>query len=92
MVGIPEYCQTKKDWQNAVSFAVKTNSGKRILYSRLKHLRDDHFMKVLKEGSKRKPSEELTEEDYELVDNPAAAKYKIGVTDFEINALMEVLA
>ena len=80
MVGIPEYCQTKKDWQNAVSFAVKTNSGKRILYSRLKHLRDDHFMKVLKE------------EDYELVDNPAAAKYKIGVTDFEINALMEVLA
>ena len=80
MVGIPEYCQTKKDWQNAVDFAVKTNSGKRILYSRLKHLRDDHFMKVLKE------------EDYELVDNPAAAKYKIGVTDFEINALMEVLA
>ena len=92
MVGIPEYCQTKKDWQNAVSFAVKTNSGKRVLYSRLKHLRDDHFMKVLKDASKGKPAEELTDEDYELVDNPAAAKYKIGITDSEINALMEVLA
>lgn len=92
MVGIPEYCQTKKDWQNAVSFAVKTNSGKRVLYSRLKHLRDDHFMKVVKDASKGKPSEELTDEDYELVDNPAAAKYKIGITDSEINALMEVLA
>ena len=92
MVGIPEYCQTKKDWQNAVSFAVKTNNGKRVLYSRLKHLRDDHFMKVLKDASKGKPSEELTNEDYELVDNPAAAKYKIGITDAEINALMEVLA
>ena len=92
MVGIPEYCQTKKDWQNAVSFAVKTNSGKRVLYSRLKHLRDDHFMKVLKNASKGKPVEELTDEDYELVDNPAAAKYKIGITDSEINALMEVLA
>jgi hypothetical protein len=92
MVGIPEYCQTKKDWQNAVDFAVKTNNGKKILYSRLKHLRDDHFMKALKEGSKGKPVEELTEEDYELMDNPAAAKYKIGITDFEINALMEVLA
>ena len=45
MVGIPDYCQTKKDWQNAVDFAVKTNSGKRILYSRLKHLRDDHFIR-----------------------------------------------
>lgn len=92
MVGIPEYCQTKKDWQNAVDFAVKTNSGKRVLYSRLKHLRDDHFMKVLKNASKGKPVEELTDEDYELVDNPAAAKYKIGITDSEINALMEVLA
>ena len=92
MVGIPDYCQTKKDWQNAVDFAVKTNSGKRILYARLKHLRDDHFMKVLKDASKGKPSEELTDEDYELVDNPAAAKYKIGITDAEINALREVLA
>ena len=87
MVGIPDYCQTKKDWQNAVDFAVKTNNGKRILYSRLKHLRDDHYMKVLKDASKGKLSKELT-----LVDNPAAAKYKIGITDAEINALMEVLA
>ena len=92
MVGIPDYCQTKKDWQNAVDFAVKTNNGKRVLYARLKHLRDDHYMKVLKDSSNGKPSEELTDEDYELVDNPAAAKYKIGITDAEINALMEVLA
>ena len=47
---------------------------------------------MLKDASKGKPAEELTDEDYELVDNPAAAKYKIGITDAEINALMEVLA
>ena len=49
MVGIPKYCQTKKDWQNAVDYAVKHNTGKTELYSRLQHLRDDHYMNVLKE-------------------------------------------
>lgn len=91
MVGIPIYCQTKKDWQNAVEYAVSHKTGKRELYSRLQHLRDDHFMNVLKESSKNKPVEKQTPEDYEAVDNPAAAKYRLGFTDPEINALMEAL-
>ncbi len=91
MVGIPKYCQTKKDWQNAVSYAVKYNMGKAELYSRLQRLRDDHYMNVLKEKSKDKPAEEQTADDYEAVDDPAAEKYKLGFSDAEINALMEVL-
>lgn len=92
MVGIPTYCQTKKDWQNAVEYAVQKNTGKRELYIRLQHLRDDHYMNVLKESSKGKPTEEQTPDDYEAVDNPAANKYRLGFTDAEINTLMEALA
>ena len=91
MVGIPKHCQTKKDWRNAVDYAVAHNTGKAELYSRLEHLRDDHYMNVLKESSREKPVEEQTPEDYEEVDNPAAEKYKLGFSDAEINALMEAL-
>lgn len=91
MVGIPRYCQTKKDWQNAVDYAVAYNTGKSELHSRLEHLRDDHYMNVLKESSKGKPAEEQTPDDYEPIDNPAAEKYRLGFTDNEIDALMEAL-
>lgn len=91
MVGIPKYCQTKNDWQNAVDYAIQHNTGKTELYSRLHHLRDDHYMNVLKEESKEKPAEELTPEDYEPVDNPAAEKYRLGFTDSEIEKMMEAL-
>lgn len=91
MVGIPNHCQTKKDWQNAVDYVVAHNTGKTELYSRLEHLRDDHYMNVLKESSRGKPVEEQTPEDYEEVENPAAEKNKLGFSDTEINALMEAL-
>ena len=54
-------------------------------------MRDDHYMNVLKEESKEKPVEEQTPEDYEPVDNPAAEKYRIGITDEEIENMMEAL-
>lgn len=92
MVGIPESCQTKKDWQNAVKYAASNNEGKMIMFRRLEHLRDDHFMKVLKKGSESKKPEELTDDDYELVDNPSAPRHRLGFTDGEITAMMEVLA
>ena len=41
--------------------------------------------------SKTKPVEEQTPEDYEPVDNPAAEKYRIGITDEEIENMMEAL-
>lgn len=91
MVGIPKECQTKKDWQNAVDYAVKHNTGKTELYSRLQHLRDDHCMNVLKEESKEKPVEEQTADDYESMDNPASEKYRLGITDEEIEKMMEAL-
>lgn len=91
MVGIPEYCQTKKDWQNAVEYAVKNNTGKTELYNRLRHLRDDHYINVLKEESKSKPVEEQTPEDYEPVENRNAEKYRLNFTDNEIEKLMEAL-
>lgn len=91
MVGIPKHCQTKKDWQNAVDYAVSHNTGRTELRSRLQHLRDDHYMNVLKEESKTKPAEEQTADDYEAVDNPAAEKYRLGFADSEINDLMEAL-
>ena len=91
MVSIPSYCQTKKDWQNAVNYAIEHKTGKSELRHRLEHLRADHYMNVLKESSKDKPVEEQTPDDYEPVDNPTAPKYKIGITDTEINALLEAL-
>jgi len=91
MVGIPKECQTKKDWQNAVDYAVRHNTGKTELHSRLRHLRDDHYMNVLKEESKEKPVEEQTADDYESMDNPASEKYRLGITDEEIEKMMEAL-
>ncbi len=91
MEGIPEYCQSKTDWQNAVDYAVKTGSNKAELYQRLKHLRDDHFINVLKEESAGKDSEELTPDDFEPKEDCNAEKYKLGFTDAEIESLMEKL-
>lgn len=91
MVGIPATCDTKTDWENAVEYAVVHNAGKGEMKSRLEHLRDDHYKLVLKESSKDVPVEEQTPEDYEKVEDPAAEKNKLAVSDEWINALIAKL-
>lgn len=91
MVGIPKECQTKDDWRNAVSYAKENSVGKTEMKARLEHLRDDHFVNVLKEASKGKDAEELTPDDFENAEDPAAEKTRLGFTDEEIEELMEEL-
>mgnify|MGYP007069864697 FL=1 len=92
MVGIPASCNTKADWENAVEYAVVHNTGKGGLKSRLEHLRDDHYKLVLKESSKDVPVEEQTADDYEKVEDPAAEKNKLAVSDEWINTLIAKLS
>lgn len=91
MVGIPKKCETKRDWQNAVSYAIEKNVGRSEMYNRLKHLRDDYTKLVLKASSQDVPAEEQTVDDFESVEDPAAEKFRLGFTNEEINKLMEDL-
>lgn len=105
MVGIPTYCKTKADWQNAVTYALRHGKEKDVLTARLKTLRDDVYLrKLTSEASARiademKAAEEAGEEyqesvtdaDFELVANPKARKTVLGFTDDEINALIAQL-
>lgn len=88
MVGIPSKYNTKKDYENAVDYAVKTNSGKGEVARVLHDLQDNVYMLVLKETSKDVPAEEQKADDFEKVLNPACKKNKLGFTDQEINALL----
>ena len=88
MVGIPRDFQTKKDYENAVDYVIKNQTGISVMMSRLKNLKDDVYINVLKEFSKSKPSEELTQEDYERVESPACEKNRLGITDEEIGKMM----
>lgn len=91
MVGLPKYCQTKEDWQNAVDYAKEHEVVKPEMRARLIDLRDNYFTKSLKKSAEGKEAEELTASDFEDVENPAAPKFKLGFSDVEINNLLEVL-
>lgn len=88
MIGVPSVYNTKKDYENTVAYAVKTNSGKAEVARALHDLQDNIYMLVLKESSKDVPAEDQTANDYEKVENPACKKNKLGFTDAEINALL----
>ena len=75
MVGIPKVYNTKQDYENAVAYAVKTNSGKAEVARALHDLKDV-------------PAEEQTADDYKKVENPNCKKNQLGFTDEEIDALL----
>ena len=88
MVGIPKVYNTKQDYENAVAYTVKTNSGKAEVARALHDLKDNVYMLVLKESSKDVPAEEQTADDYKKVENPNCKKNQLGFTDEEIDALL----
>ena len=89
MVGVPKSFNTKKDYENAVDYACATNSGKGELARALHDLKDNTTMLVLKKSSEKVPAEEQTADDYEVVENPACKKSRLGFTDAEIDALLK---
>jgi hypothetical protein len=88
MVGFPKDLKTKKDWQNAVDYAIATGSGKAELKTRLVELKGFTTVLVLKETSRGKEAEEQTPDDYEPVPDPACEKIRLGFTDSEIDKLI----
>jgi hypothetical protein len=88
MVGFPKMLKTKKDWENAVAYAIATGEGKAELKNSLLDLKGFTTVLVLKKASKGKPAEEQTPEDFEAVADPACEKNRIGFTDSEIDVLI----
>jgi hypothetical protein len=91
MVGFPKELKTKQDWINAASYAASTGDGKAALKKRLSELKSNTSVLVLKAASASKDPEEQTEADFEMVDDLACEKLRLGFTDQEIDQLVEVL-
>lgn len=91
MIGFPKSLTSKKDWENAVSYAIENKEGKGALISRLENLRDNIYIKTLKESSKEKSSEEQTPDDYEEAEDPNPTKKRLGIDDVEINKWIKEL-
>lgn len=92
MVGFPKELKTKRDWINTANYVKSTGDGKAAFQRRLLELKSHTTVLVLKPASASKPAEEQTEADFKLVDDPNCEKLRLGFTDQEIDALMEVLA
>jgi len=88
MIGLPIDLFTKKDWRNAVDYAISTGTGKDVMASRLQGLRQNTKMNVLRAESADKPSEDLTPEDFEAIDNPNSEFARLGFTNAEIDGLI----
>jgi hypothetical protein len=89
MYGVPNRLNTRQDWINAAEYAEK-NGGQAELAARLRELRDNTKMKVLKAGI-TKAVEEQTDEDYQEIDDLGCEKIRLGFTDAEINAMINKL-
>jgi len=87
MVGYPNTLSTKTDLLNAYRYAKTTGDGKAALRSRLLTIKENTKILVLKKSSASKDSEEITPEDFELVNDPGAEKIRLGITDAEIDEL-----
>jgi len=88
MVGLPDNLFTKKDWYNAVDYAMSTGDGKDVMIARLNNLKSNTKINILKETSAAIPAEEQTPEDFESVDDPNCELVRLGFTETEINSLI----
>jgi len=87
MVGLPIDLFTKKDWNNAVDYAVSTGDGRDVMAARLENLKNNTKMNVLRKESVGKPADELTPDDFEAVDDPNSEFARLGFTVAEIDGL-----
>jgi len=88
MVGLPNNLLTKKDWLNAVDFAVSTGQGRDVMIARLNGLKQNTKMNVLKNASAGKSAEDQTPDDFESVDDPNCEMLRLGFTEAEIDGLI----
>jgi hypothetical protein len=88
MVGIPNDLLTKKDWYNAVEYAMSTGDGKSVMLSRLNNLKSNTTINVLKKTSEKIPADEQTADDFEAVSDPNCEMARLGFTLEEVESLI----
>jgi hypothetical protein len=88
MVGIPENLLTKKDYYNAVDYAISTGNGSDVMRSRLQNLKLNVKINVLKKSSEGKPAEDQTLDDFEQINDPNCEMARLGFTGAEIDGLI----
>jgi hypothetical protein len=91
MIGLPNNLLTKKDWQNAVEYAISTGDGKEVMIARLNSLKENTTINVLKSASAGKSAEDQTPDDFESIDDPNCEMLRLGFTGAEIDGLIERL-
>ena len=87
MKGFPKTIGTKQDIYNLVDLARQDDEIKERLITTLDNLIATRQHYVIKAEAVEKPVEEQTPEDYELVDNPNADMFRLGITEDDINQI-----
>lgn len=88
MIGIPAILNTKEDVLNAAAYAAARDAAtKRELTERIKGIRDRRTTLALKDGVLKAP-EDQTQDDFEEIADPAAAIYRMGFSEEELNGLI----
>jgi len=88
MIGLPNNLLTKKDWLNAVEYAISTGNGKEVMIARLNNLKQNTTINVLKSASAGKSAEDQTPDDFESINDPNCEMLRLGFTEVEIDGLV----
>jgi hypothetical protein len=88
MIGIPSELFTKKDWYNAVEYVKTTGNEKSVIIARLKNLKTNTTINVLKKGAEKIPADELKPDDFEPVSDPNCEFTRLGFTIAEVDNLI----
>ena len=88
MVGYTKELRTKQDYLNAVGYVQQTGTDKAIMITRLKSLKSNTTIMVLKKSSEGKDPEEHTQDDFEAVPDPNSEMARLGFTEVEIDKLI----
>ena len=90
MKGVPTYLQNRADWEHAFEFSLRNNDARPNLIYRLEQLKQSKIVRILKQGVTKQP-EELSDDDFEEVLDPASPFVVSGLTDGEIDAMLTKL-
>lgn len=89
MRGFPTCINTKEDVLHLVNFCKNNGQYRGQFVSWLKGVKTKTTMYVLKAESSKKPEIEITEDDFNIIPDPSCTKNKLGLTDEEIDTLIE---
>lgn len=87
MQGLPKVIGTKRDVENMVEMASAGELDRNGVIAILDNLLATRQHLVIKEESAETPPDELTEDDFELVDDPNSQMARMGLTEEEITLM-----